>query len=324
MEMASLREERDEARRQLNVAQCNWSKERLSARAVQGSKACKDLTGCRWALLWRMLRLSQQIAWCRPVGDAMVRSSGETCHKSPGFQACLGQADRESPQRLGARETRASGGRAPLYKAALTLLASSHFRVLGLGSRRLEGPVPLGAPLAHVAALAADCVVQAGVLGSGGPGVSAATGGEGNTCVRDQDNDTGPLARRKPPPCFLWLTLLILADRGFSSKDDFALLGASLEMPAFTRGRKQPPGKDVEESRLKSHVRIHIERVIGVLKRRFHILNGPLPVTFVKSLREEMENRDIATIDKIVHVCAALVNIGLMEVAEAWDHEVQQ
>ncbi|KAK7891069.1 hypothetical protein WMY93_023032 [Mugilogobius chulae] len=100
-------------------------------------------------------------------------------------------------------------GRAPLYKAALTLLASSHFRVLGLGSRRLEGPVPLGAPLAHVAALAADCVVQAGVLGSGGPGVSAATGGEGNTCVRDQNNGTGPLARRKPPPCFLWLTLLV-------------------------------------------------------------------------------------------------------------------
>ena len=52
------------------------------------------------------------------------------------------------------------------------------------------------------------------------------------------------------------------------------------------------------------------ERVIGVLKRRFHILDGPLPVCFVKTLRDEMENRDVATIDKIVHTCAALLNMS--------------
>lgn len=50
--------------------------------------------------------------------------------------------------------------------------------------------------------------------------------------------------------------------------------------------------------------------MIGVLKRRFHILDGPLPVSFVKSLRDEVENRDVATIDKIVHVCGALVNLS--------------
>lgn len=50
--------------------------------------------------------------------------------------------------------------------------------------------------------------------------------------------------------------------------------------------------------------------MIGVLKRRFRILDGPLPVGFVKSLRDETENRDVATIDKIVHVCAALVNMS--------------
>ncbi|KAK5895915.1 hypothetical protein CgunFtcFv8_009569 [Champsocephalus gunnari] len=102
----------------------------------------------------------------------------------------------------------------------------------------------------------------------------------------------------------------ILADRGFTLKDEFALLGASLETPAFTLGRKQLPGKDVEESRMKSKFRIHIERVIGVLKRRFHILDGPVPLCFMKTLRDEMENRDVATIDKIVHTCAALVNMS--------------
>lgn len=50
--------------------------------------------------------------------------------------------------------------------------------------------------------------------------------------------------------------------------------------------------------------------MIGVLKHRFHILDGPLPVGFVKSLRDEIENRDVATIDKIVHVCAALINMS--------------
>lgn len=50
----------------------------------------------------------------------------------------------------------------------------------------------------------------------------------------------------------------ILADRGFTLKDDFALIGATLLTPAFTRGRKQLPGRDVEESRVKSNVRIHI------------------------------------------------------------------
>nr|XP_055049618.1 uncharacterized protein LOC129435191 [Misgurnus anguillicaudatus] len=102
----------------------------------------------------------------------------------------------------------------------------------------------------------------------------------------------------------------ILADRGFTLVEDFAVLGAHLVMPAFTRGRKQLPGKDVEESRVKSNIRIHIERVIGVLKGRFHILDGPIPMWLVKSLMDERQNKEAATIDKIVHVCAALVNMS--------------
>uniref|UniRef100_A0A8C1IJI6 THAP-type domain-containing protein n=1 Tax=Cyprinus carpio TaxID=7962 RepID=A0A8C1IJI6_CYPCA len=69
----------------------------------------------------------------------------------------------------------------------------------------------------------------------------------------------------------------ILADRGFTLQDDFALLGVELVTPSFTKGRKQLPGREVEMSRRKSNIRIHIERVIGVLKGRFHILDGPLP-----------------------------------------------
>ncbi|MGH0151234.1 UNVERIFIED_CONTAM: hypothetical protein FKN15_019584 [Acipenser sinensis] len=53
-----------------------------------------------------------------------------------------------------------------------------------------------------------------------------------------------------------------------------------------------------------------LNRVIGVLKSRFHILDGPLPLHLVKSLKDESEQRDEAMIDKIVHVCAALVNMS--------------
>lgn len=48
------------------------------------------------------------------------------------------------------------------------------------------------------------------------------------------------------------------------------------------------------------------ERVIGALKNRYHILDGPL----VKSLMDERQNREEAMIDRIVHVCAALVNMS--------------
>lgn len=42
--------------------------------------------------------------------------------------------------------------------------------------------------------------------------------------------------------------------------------GAELLIPSFTKGKKQLSPKDVEVSRNISTVRIHIERVIGLLK----------------------------------------------------------
>ena len=57
--------------------------------------------------------------------------------------------------------------------------------------------------------------------------------------------------------------------------DDFgALVGAELKTPSFMRGRKQLPAKEVEESRDLSSIRIHIERLIGLIKTRYHILEG--------------------------------------------------
>ena len=61
---------------------------------------------------------------------------------------------------------------------------------------------------------------------------------------------------------------VVLADRGFTI-EDVALCGTKLEIPAFTRGKKQLSQYNVEKSKQLSAVRIHVERIIGTLKNRY-------------------------------------------------------
>ena len=104
----------------------------------------------------------------------------------------------------------------------------------------------------------------------------------------------------------------ILADRGFTLQDEFAAgAGVELIIPAFTRGKSQLSAEDVETTRQIASIRIHIEQVIGLLKNRFNILSsGPLPLTMIKSLSDETMDSETTSIDKIVTVCAILVNLG--------------
>ena len=66
-----------------------------------------------------------------------------------------------------------------------------------------------------------------------------------------------------------------------------SIAGVELLTPAFIEGRDQFSAQDVETS---SSIRIHIERVIGLLKNRFAILQGIIPLRVVKSLKDEAEN----------------------------------
>ena len=99
---------------------------------------------------------------------------------------------------------------------------------------------------------------------------------------------------------------VILADRGFTIQDDIAVYGAKLIIPSFTRGKKQLSLEDVERSKQLSQVRIHVERVIGLLKNKFTILKGPIPVNVIK----HNTDIDIANIDKLLAICSALINIS--------------
>ena len=99
---------------------------------------------------------------------------------------------------------------------------------------------------------------------------------------------------------------LILTDRGFTVADDLALYGAKLEIPAFTRGKQQLSQKDIEYSKQLSTVRIHVERVIGQLKKKYRILKAPIPVNVLK----HKDNKDFANTGKILTVCTALTNLS--------------
>ena len=94
---------------------------------------------------------------------------------------------------------------------------------------------------------------------------------------------------------------MILADRGFDFVDDLAMVGASMAIPPFTKGKPQLSQREGEFSQQLSNVHIHVDRAIGSYK----IFHATLLISLIKGDHDA----DFATIDKIVFVCAALCNL---------------
>lgn len=74
---------------------------------------------------------------------------------------------------------------------------------------------------------------------------------------------------------------IVMADRGFAIHESVAFKRSELVIPAFTKGKKQLDPLDVEKTRGIVNVRIHIERVIGLLQRKYTILQGTLFTEFL-------------------------------------------
>lgn len=104
---------------------------------------------------------------------------------------------------------------------------------------------------------------------------------------------------------FIKLGDVVLADRGFVIGDTIGIIGAKLVIPAFTKGKSQLHPFEIEATRHIAHVRIHVERVIGVVKNKFRIFKGPLPISLLKVGNTE----EVCILDKIVTVCSALLNV---------------
>ena len=97
---------------------------------------------------------------------------------------------------------------------------------------------------------------------------------------------------------------VVLADRDVA--DSVAFRGATLNIPAFTRGKPQLDPKAVESTRKIANVRIHVERVIGAVRQRFTILSATsaLPTEYTRS-----KGGGPVILDSIVRICCALHNV---------------
>ena len=100
-----------------------------------------------------------------------------------------------------------------------------------------------------------------------------------------------------------------MADRGFTITESVGLKQAKLIIPAFTKGKSQLDPVDVEQTRGIASVRIHVEGVIGLLRRKYTILESTLPTDFLSCNPNGPLLSQIPMIDRIVRVCSALVNL---------------
>ena len=97
----------------------------------------------------------------------------------------------------------------------------------------------------------------------------------------------------------------ILADRGFDIQDNLSLHYAEVKVPDFTKEKQQLLPLEEERNQKIANVKIHIERVIGNLRKKYSLLNLQLLIDFL--IRKE--NAEYCTTDKIVTICCALCNL---------------
>ncbi|XP_033758154.1 uncharacterized protein LOC117340503 [Pecten maximus] len=94
---------------------------------------------------------------------------------------------------------------------------------------------------------------------------------------------------------------IVLADRGFDIQESVGLNCAEVKIPAFTR---QLSPVELETTRKIAHTRIHVERVIGLVRNKYTILQSTIPMDYLHS-----HSDSVPTIDKITTVCCALTNV---------------
>lgn len=94
---------------------------------------------------------------------------------------------------------------------------------------------------------------------------------------------------------------VILADHGFTIEESAGMYCAEVRIPPFTKGKKQLSKLKIDTAQSLSQVRIHVERVIGLVRQKYSILQSTLPISLFHS-----DGSSFSTADKIVTICCAL------------------
>jgi len=97
---------------------------------------------------------------------------------------------------------------------------------------------------------------------------------------------------------------VVLADRGFNIQEAAGMYCAEVKIPPFTKGKKQLSKMEVDTARRLSSIRIHVERVIGVIRQKYTILQSTLPINMIMC----GDDSELSAVDKMVTVACALCN----------------
>ena len=98
---------------------------------------------------------------------------------------------------------------------------------------------------------------------------------------------------------------LVLADRVFTIAESVMFQQAQLAIPSFTKGKDQLDPVDVEKTRGFANFSIYVERVVGLLRRKYSILSGIRPIDFLISNPNGSQEEATPMIDRIINVSAA-------------------
>lgn len=99
---------------------------------------------------------------------------------------------------------------------------------------------------------------------------------------------------------------VILGDKGFLIEDEVKDKKALLKRPSFVKKGSQLHPTEVEQSRDYARIRIHVERVICILREKFNICADIVQMSTVAK-QNDLFDRDLY--DKIIFICSCLVNI---------------
>ena len=77
----------------------------------------------------------------------------------------------------------------------------------------------------------------------------------------------------------------VMADKGFEIQDLLVKSGHILNIPPF-KSSGAFSEKDVRKTQAIARIRIHVERAIGQVKRRFHIFDSAIPLTLAGSINQ--------------------------------------
>ena len=95
-----------------------------------------------------------------------------------------------------------------------------------------------------------------------------------------------------------------MADRGFTIAESVMFQQARLATPSFTKGKDQLDPVDVEKTGGIANVCIHVERVIGLLRRKYSILSKIRPIDFLISNPNGSQEEATPMIGRIINVSA--------------------